>query len=72
MRFAGVIIDSGCGLGAEIAGLRVEIQRADAMCTLRAGELHAVLDALDSVGFHWLNCSPCAGGSDYALVGQLR
>ena len=63
MRFAGVIIDSGCGLGAEIAGLRVEVQRADAVGTLRAGELHAVLDALDSVSFHWLNCSPLQAGA---------
>ena len=72
VRFAGVIVDRGCGLGAEVAALRVEVQRADAVCTLGAGELHAALDALDFIGFHWLNCSPSAGGSGYALVGQLR
>ena len=72
VRFAGVIVDRGRGLGAEIAALRVEVQRADAVCTLRAGELHAALDALDLIGFHWPNCSPSAGRSDYALVEQLR
>lgn len=49
---AGVIVDGGCGLGAEVAEFRVEIDGADAVGTLRAGELHAALDALDSVGFH--------------------
>ena len=72
VRFACVIIDRGCGLGAEVATLRVEVQRGDAVCTLRAGELHAALDALDSIGFHWPNCSPSASGSGYALVGQLK
>ena len=63
MRFCCVVIDRGRGLGAEIAALRVEVQRANAVCTLRAGELHAALDALDSIGFHWLDCSPSARGS---------
>jgi hypothetical protein len=31
--------------------------------TLRAGELHAALDALDFVGFHYLNCSPTQVGA---------
>jgi hypothetical protein len=26
--------------------------------TVSAGELHAALNALDSIGFHCLNCSP--------------
>ena len=63
VRFAGVIVDCGRGLSAEVAALRVEVQRADAVCALRAGELHAALDALDSIGFHWLNCSPSGRGS---------
>ena len=63
VRFCCVVIDRGRGLGAEIAALGVEVQRADAVCTLRAGELHAALDALNSVGFHWVDCSPSAGGS---------
>jgi len=63
VRLGGVSIDHGCGLGAEVAGLRVEVQRADAVGTLRAGEVHAALDALDSVGFHCLNCSPPQAGA---------
>jgi hypothetical protein len=62
VRFGGVIIDHGCGLGAEVARLRVEVQRADAVFTLHAGELHAALDALDSVGFHYLIVFLCKQG----------
>lgn len=58
VRFRGVSIDCGCGLGAEVAGLGVEVQRADTVGTVRAGELHAALDALDSIGFHWFYCNP--------------
>ena len=72
VRFVGVIINRGRGLSAEVAALGVEVQCADAVCTLCAGELHAALDALDFIGFHWTNCSLSAGGSGYALVGQLR
>jgi hypothetical protein len=49
---AGVIVDCGGGLGAEVAGLGVEVKRADAMSTVRARELHAALDSLYFVGFH--------------------
>jgi hypothetical protein len=52
MHFGGVIVDRGCGLGAQVAGSGVEVERADAVGTVRAGELHAAFDALDSVGFH--------------------
>ena len=72
VRFAGVIINRGRGLGAEVAALGVEVQRADAVRALRASELHAALNALDSIGFHWLDCSRSGGGSGYALVGCLR
>ena len=72
VRFTGVIIDRGGGLGAEVAALRVEVQRSDAVCTLVAGELHAALDALDFIGFHWVDCSPLGAGAGDALVGQLR
>ncbi len=48
----GVGVDCGCGLGSEIAGFGVEIHGADAVSALRAVELHAALDALDSVGLH--------------------
>ena len=72
MRFCCVVVDCGRGLGAEVAALRVEVQGADAVCTLGAGELHAALDALDFIGFHLFDCSLSASGSGYALVGQLR
>jgi hypothetical protein len=52
VRFGGVIVDRGCGLGAEVAGSCVEIEGADAVGAVRAGKLHAALDALDSIGFH--------------------
>jgi hypothetical protein len=47
-----VTVDCGCGLGAEVADFRIEIERSYAVRAVRAGELHAVLDALDAVGFH--------------------
>jgi hypothetical protein len=59
MHSGSVIIDGGCGLGAEISGLGVEIERADAVGTVRAQELHAALDALDSVCFHCMDCIVC-------------
>ena len=52
VNFAGVTIDGGCGLGTEVAGFRVEVERADDVFTLGTGELHAALDALDAIGFH--------------------
>ena len=52
VRSGGVIVDRGRCLGAEVAGFRVEIQRAHDVITPRAGEPHAALDALDPVGFH--------------------
>src|ERR1017187_11024320 len=56
-----MIVDCGGGLSAQVAESGVEIQGADAVGTVRTGELHAALDALDSVGFHCLNCSPFVG-----------
>jgi hypothetical protein len=67
-----VKIDGGCGLSAEVSGLGVEIERAYAVGTMRTGELHATLDALDFVGFHCLDCSPSASSSEDAMVGQPR
>ena len=58
VHFRGVIVDRGRGLGAEVARFRVEIEGADGVGTVRASELHAAFDALDSVTFHCLNCSP--------------
>src|SRR5580658_8154760 len=70
--FGGVSIDCGCGLGAEVAGFGVEIERAHAVGTARARELHAALDALDSVGFHCLDCSPMPAEAMQSRVGQRK
>jgi hypothetical protein len=43
VRFGGVIVDCGGGLGAKVSGFRVELERADAVGAMRAGELHAAL-----------------------------
>jgi hypothetical protein len=51
-------VDGGGGLGAQISGFGVEIKSGDAVGTLLARELHAVLDAFYAIGFHWLNCMP--------------
>ena len=78
VRLGGVSVDHGCGLGAEVAGSRVELQCADAMGTLRAGELHAALDALDSVSFHCLIVVLCTrqrervGGAAKVTRGDLE
>lgn len=61
MRLGGVMVNGGCGLGAQVAGFRVEIERCDAVGTARTRELDTVLDALGPVGFHLLNCSLAAG-----------
>jgi hypothetical protein len=53
MGHSGVGVDGGSSLGAEVADFCVEIQGADAMGTLFAAELHAALDALDAIGFHY-------------------
>lgn len=68
----GVGVDGGGGLGAQVPGFSVEIQSADAVGTLLARELHAVLDAFDAIGFHCLNCMPYRGSDEDALVGQRR
>jgi hypothetical protein len=52
MRFGGVIVNGGGGLGAKVSGFGIEVECADTVGAMRAGELHAALDALDSVGFH--------------------
>jgi hypothetical protein len=68
----GMGVDGGGGLGAQVSGFSVEIQSADAVGTLLARELHAVLDAFDAIGFHCLNCMPYRGSDEDALVGQRR
>ena len=72
MRLRGMVVNCSCGLGAQVAGFRIEIERSDAVRAVRARELYAVLHALGSVGFHLLNCSPAAGEGEDAIVGQRR
>lgn len=52
VRFGGVIVDHGRGLGAEIATFCIEVQGTYAVGTMRACEFHAALNALDAIGFH--------------------
>ncbi len=68
----GVIVDRGGGLRAEVASLGVEIERADAVGTARADKLHATFDALESIGFHCLNCSPFLSGGEDAMVRRRK
>jgi hypothetical protein len=52
MGLSGVAVDCGCGLGAEVSDFGVEVEGAYTVGTLRTVELHAALDALDSIGLH--------------------
>ena len=70
VRFGGVIVNRGCGLRTQVSGLRIEIERGDAVGTVRAGELHAALNALDSIGFHCLNCSLLGVGASTLWSGS--
>jgi|HubBroStandDraft_6_1064221.scaffolds.fasta_scaffold87818_3 hypothetical protein len=55
----GVLIDGGRGLRAEVAVAGVELERADVVGAVGAGELHAALDASDGVeALHKFECSP--------------
>ena len=45
----GVAVDGGGGLGAEVAVAGVEVEGADVVGAVGAGELHASLDAGDGV-----------------------
>ncbi len=45
----GVAVDGGGGLGAEVAVAEVEVEGADVVGAVGAGELHASLDAGDGV-----------------------
>jgi len=54
----GVVVDGGGGLGAEVAVARIEVERADVVGAMSAGELHAALDASDGVeAFHRFECN---------------
>ena len=57
----GVAVDGGGGLGAEVAVAGVEVESADVVGAVGAGELHASLDARDGVeALHSSECSPLA------------
>jgi len=45
----GVAVNFGCGLGAEVAVVEIEVESADVVGAAGAGELHASLDARDGV-----------------------
>jgi len=72
MGLGGVVVECGRGLGAKISGFGVEVEGADAVRAMGAGKPHAVLNALDSVGFHWVDCKSSEGGCRHALGEQLR
>ena len=70
VRRGGVRIDCGSGLGAEIPNFGVKLQSCDAMGALLARELHAALNALDSIGFHSMDCSRHGDEGVDAMVGS--
>src|SRR5208282_38645 len=54
----GVLVDGGSGLGAEVAVAGIEVECADIVGAVGAGELHTALDASDGVeAFHKFECS---------------
>lgn len=62
VNFGGVLVDGGGGLGAQVAVARVEIERADVVGAVGAGELHASLNAGNGVeALHNIECSLFAG-----------
>ena len=72
VSLARVTINRGCGLGTEVASFLVEVEGANAVSTARAVELHATFDALDSIGFHCLNCRPETAERVHSVVGQRK
>jgi len=54
----GVLVDGGSGLGAEVAVAGIEVECADIVGAVGAGELHTALDASDGVeALHNFECS---------------
>jgi len=49
VNLGGVLIYGGSSLGAEVAVAGIEVQRADVMRAVGAGELHTALDACNGV-----------------------
>ena len=50
--FGGVLVESGGGLGAEVAVASVEVERADAVLAAHTGEAHAALHSFRRVVSH--------------------
>ena len=50
--FGGVLVESGGGLGAEVAVASVEVERADAVLAADTGEAHAALHSFSRVVSH--------------------
>ena len=63
VNLGGMLIEGVGGLGAEVAVLKVEVKRADAVRAADAGELRTALDALGCVVFHNLIVSPRKRGN---------
>ena len=59
VNVGGVLVDGGSGLRAQVAVASVEVERADVVGAVCAGELHAAFDASDGVEtFHSFESSP--------------
>ena len=68
-------IDSGGGLGAEVAVAGVEIECTDAVFAADTLELYSPFDRIGGVVSHGLNCSPLLRRKDapqWAVEGNLR
>ena len=56
--FGGVLVDGGGGLRPEVAVAGIEVEGADVVGAMGAGELHAALDASNGVeALHNSECS---------------
>jgi hypothetical protein len=71
MHFGSVLVNCSSGLGAKVAIARIEVEGAHMVSAVRAGKLHAALDARDAVeAFHNFECSPLAGKRKARGVGS--
>ena len=69
----GVEVDGGGGLGTEVAVASVEVESADVVGAVGAGELHASLDAGDGVeALHRFESSLFVRGGKTRRVGRRR
>ena len=61
VNLGGMLIEGVGGLGAEVAVLKVEVKRADAVRAADAGELRTALDPLGCVVSHNTDCKSQGG-----------